>query len=304
MDRLGPSLDDVLEASPSLRQPLRGLERAAAANVPILILGEAGTGRSTLARAIHGASPRLRRPFVEIDPGAVPASLFESDLFGYRAGAFTGAERNAEGRVERAEGGTLLLDHVEDIPLRSQSKLLRLLAERYYAPIGGVERRADVRFLATSTPDLEERVRGGAFRHDLYYRLEVMSFVVPPLRRRLDDLPSLLHHLLSDLATRFDRTPPRLSQRSRDWMQSYGWPGNLRQVRNVLERSMITNPGSELDPEPPRDLASAPLTLKEVEREHILHTLGYARGHQGKAAELLGISRKSLWEKRKRYGIP
>ncbi|MEM8994292.1 MAG: sigma 54-interacting transcriptional regulator [Acidobacteriota bacterium] len=298
------SLAAWLDASPSLTDALRGLGRAARTDVPILILGEPGTGRSTLARAVHRTSPRRDGELVEIDPGVVPATLFESDLFGYRAGAFTGAESHSAGRVERAEGGTLLLDHVEEMPLGAQPKLLRLLAERRYSPLGGRERSADVRFLATGATDLEDRVRRGAFRSDLFYRLEVMAFVVPPLRRRLGDLPAILERLLTDLAERLDRPKPTLTEDAVAWMSEYGWPGNLRQLRNVLERAMVVSGDGPLDPEPPRDAASRPQTLRELEEEHIRRTLAYTRGRQGRAADLLGISRKALWEKRKRYGIP
>ncbi|MEM1179786.1 MAG: sigma 54-interacting transcriptional regulator [Acidobacteriota bacterium] len=298
------SLAAWFEASPSLGPILRGLERAAVTDVPILILGEPGTGRSTLARAVHRSSPRREGELVEIDPGVVPATLFESDLFGYRAGAFTGAESRGIGRVERADGGTLLLDHVEEMPLGAQPKLLRLLAERRYAPLGGAEREADVRFLATGTTDLKDRVRRGVFRSDLFYRLEVMAFVLPPLRQRLDDLPQILDRMLVDLAERMERPKPRLGEKARRWMAEYSWPGNLRQLRNVLERAMVVSDGGRLDPEPPRDAASRPQTLEELEIAHIRRTLAYTRGRQGRAAELLGISRKALWEKRKRYGIP
>ncbi|MEM6792966.1 MAG: sigma-54 dependent transcriptional regulator [Acidobacteriota bacterium] len=302
---VGSSLSALIDASPALAQPLRGLERAARADVPILILGESGTGRSSLARAVHRASRRRDGELVEMDPGVVPATLFESDLFGYRAGAFTGAETSTEGRVARAEGGTLLLDHVEEMPLSAQPKLLRLLAEHRYTPLGGLERSANVRFVATGTPDLEERVERGAFRADLYYRLEVMAFVVPPLRHRPDDLPSITRHLLGDLADRLGREVPSLTPSAAAWIRDYGWPGNLRQLRNVLERAMVVASGGEvLDPDPPRDADSRPQPLAEMEREHILRTLAFTRGHQGRAAELLGISRKALWEKRKRYGIP
>ena len=304
-DRSSVLLADLLRLSPSLEQPLAGVERAAATDSPILILGEAGSGRTTLARALHLASGRGSRPLVEIDPGTLPTALFESELFGYRAGAFTGAETSEEGRVARAEGGTLVLDHVEELPLAVQPKLLRLLAEKRFAPLGGGERRADVRFLAIASEDLQQRVRRGAFRQDLYYRLEVLAFRLPPLRRRPADLPAVCEHLLDDLCRRFERPPARLSDKAWRWMRRYAWPGNLRQVRNVLERALILAAGDELDPEPPSDAAETlPRTLAEVERAEILRALSYTRGHQGKAAEILGISRKALWEKRRRFGIP
>ncbi len=295
----------LFRASPALAAALPAAERAAASDSPVLILGEPGSGRSTVARAFHRASSRRAGPLVEVDPGAIPSTLFESELFGYRAGAFTGAETAVAGRVERAAGGTLVLDHVEEIPLAVQAKLLRLLAEKRYAPLGGTEVAADVRFIAIGAGDLAERARGGTFRQDLFYRLEVLAYRLPPLRERREDLPGITEYLLADLAERFARPLPRLSERTRTWISRYTWPGNLRQVRNLLERALIVTGSGELDLEPPDDVDEPrPRTLREVERDEILRALAYTRGHQGRAAELLGISRKALWQKRKRLGIP
>jgi DNA-binding NtrC family response regulator len=282
----------------------RWFERAAASEAPVLILGEAGTGRSSLARRLHRGSPRGHGPLVEVDPAAIPTSLFESELFGYRAGAFTGAERAVEGRVRRADGGTLVFDHVEALPLASQPKLLRLLAERRYAPLGGTERAADVRFVAIAAEDLGLRAQRGAFRQDLYYRLEVLAIRLPPLRERRQDLAGLVGALLADLAERFGRPAPELAPGAWEWMAGYSWPGNLRQLRNTLERALILAPEGPLSPPRPADVEAAPGPLEEVEAEHIRRTLAYTRGHQERAAAILGISRKTLWQKRRRYGIP
>ena len=299
------SLARLLQDSPALAESLRGVERAAASEAPVLILGEPGSGRSTLARALHGASPRAAGPLVEVDPGSVPSTLFESEFFGYRAGAFTGAERAAEGRVARAEGGTLVLDHVEELPLPSQPKLLRLVAERRYAPLSGTETAADVRFVAIGSEDLPRRVARETFRPDLFYRLEVLAFRLPPLRERRADLPAIVHHLLADLGERFGVRGPVLAERARDWILDHPWPGNLRQLRNTLERGMILAEGGPVDPPQPEGvMETRPRPLLEVEKEQIRNALAYTRGHQGRAAELLGISRKALWEKRRRYGIP
>ncbi|MEM8932665.1 MAG: sigma 54-interacting transcriptional regulator [Acidobacteriota bacterium] len=304
MGPAGDALDRLLTASPSLRDALPGIERAAATDAAVLILGEPGTGRSTLARALHAASGRHDGPLVEMDPGVVPAALFEGDLFGHRAGAFTGADQDVAGRIERAEGGTLVLDHVEELPVRVQPKLLRVLAERRFAPLGGLERSADVRFVALGPPDLAERAQRGSFRADLFYRLDVLSYLLPPLRRRVDDLSQLLDAVLADLAARLDRPKPILASSALDWMLAYAWPGNLRQMRNVLERAMVVADGDVLDPEPPGGVERRPPSLREVEKAHLLKVLAYTRGHQGRAAEILGISRKALWEKRRRLGIP
>jgi DNA-binding NtrC family response regulator len=298
-----------------LERRLAALERAAASAAPLLLVGEAGTGRTALARAIHAASLRAAGPLVELDPGAIPTTLFESELFGYRAGAFTGAAAATAGRVERAAGGSLLLDHVEELPLAAQPKLLRLVAEGAYTPLGGRERRSDVRFLSIGSEDLSERVRRGAFREDLYYRLEVLAFRVPPLRERPEDLPGLIERLLADLGERFGRGRPTLSEAAREWMLRHPWPGNLRQLKNTLERELVMTsewapgggggePGSILDPEPPAGGGQPPRPLAELEAEELRRALAYTRGHQGEAARLLGISRKALWAKRRRYGIP
>lgn len=299
------SLHRLVHDFPALGESLWGAERAAATEAPVLILGEPGSGRSTLARAFHGASRRSAGPLVEVDPGAVPSTLFESELFGYRAGAFTGAEKGSEGRVARSEGGTLVLDHVEELPLAVQPKLLRLVAERRYAPLGGAEVEADVRFVAIGAEDLPARVARETFRQDLFYRLEVLAFRVPPLRERRRDLPAILDHLLADLGERFGRPGLELAPRARAWMLEHPWPGNLRQVRNVLERGLILAGDARIDPPVPDGGSEGrPRPLLEVEKELIRGALAYTRGHQGKAADLLGISRKALWEKRRRYGIP
>lgn len=298
-------LEALLAASPGLERDLRGIARAAVSDAPVLILGEPGSGRSTLARAIHAASDRAGGPLVELDAGATPTALFEAELFGYRAGAFTGAERSFPGRVAGARGGSLLLDHVEEIPLAFQPKLLRLLAEGRFTPLGGEETKADVRFLAIAADDLPLRVERGAFREDLFFRLEVLTFRLPALRRRKRDLPLLADAMLADLGERFGRRELRLSTAAREWMADYPWPGNLRELRNVLERAVILGRGGEIDPRPPAGAAgAAPRSLAAVEKEQILRALAYTRGHQGRAAELLGISRKTLWQKRRRYGIP
>lgn len=297
-----------LAAAPGLVPALTGIERAAASDAPILLLGEPGSGRSTLGRAIHAASGRRSGPRVEVDAGVLPVTLFESELFGHRAGAFTGAEEAAPGRVARARGGTLVLDHVEELPLTVQPKLLRLLAERRYAPLGGEETDADCRFVAIGPDDLTDRVESGAFRADLFYRLEVLAFRLPPLRRRRDELPAIAAALLADLAARFGRPECTLAPRALEWMRRYRWPGNLTELKALLERELIlSRPGEPLAPVAPASMDPAeapPRPLQVVEEEEIRRALAYTRGHQGRAAELLGISRKSLWERRKRYGIP
>lgn len=309
MTHLPRGLGVLAVASPSLREFYEQVARAAASNAPILVLGEPGTGRSTLVRQIHAASSRSTETLVEVDAAAIPASLFESEFFGHRAGAFTGADAAAPGRVGRADGGALVLDHVEEIPIGVQAKLLRLLSEGRFVPLGGGERKADIRFFGIGSHELPDRVRNGSFREDLYYRLEVVTLVVPPVRHRRQDLEATIEFFLGDLAERFGKSGLSLSERALGWMSKYSWPGNLRELRNVLEREVVlavtsASQPAVLDPRPPVGAADVPRSLVEMEREQIQVALAFTRGHQGRAAEILGISRKALWEKRKRYQLP
>jgi two-component system NtrC family response regulator len=287
-----------------MARALRAAERAAQSDSSILIVGEPGTGRSSLARALHEASEGRSGRLVEVDVGTIPSTLFESELFGYRAGAFSGAGRDYVGRVGRANGGTLLLDHVEELPVETQPKLLRLLAEGSYTPLGGRDAAADTRIIAIASHELPERIRRGLFREDLFYRLDVLSFVLPPLRRRSEDLDELVSGMLEDLRQRYQRPELEIDPEAMTWMRTYSWPGNLRQLRNVLERQMVLSVTARLSPEPPIDTAAErPRRLRDAELEELRKALAYTRGHQGRAAALLGISRKSLWEKRRRFGI-
>jgi transcriptional regulator with PAS, ATPase and Fis domain len=298
------TLERLVGSSAAMARALRGAERAAQSDSAVLILGEPGSGRTSLARALHEASEERAGRLVEVDVGTIPSTLFESELFGYRAGAFSGAGRDYVGRVGRAHEGTLLLDHIEELPLETQPKLLRLLAEGTYTPLGGRDATADIRVIAIASHELPERIRRGLFREDLFYRLDVLSFVLPPLRRRLDDLDALVHDTIEDLRQRYQRPALEIGPEAMEWMRRYSWPGNLRQLRNVLERQLMLTETARLNPEAPGETGGErPRRLRDAELDELRKALAYTRGHQGRAAALLGISRKSLWEKRRRFGI-
>jgi two-component system NtrC family response regulator len=287
-----------------MARALRGAERAAQTDSAVLILGEPGSGRTSLARALHEACEERAGRLVEIDVGTIPSTLFESELFGYRAGAFSGASRDYLGRVGRANEGTLLLDRIEELPLETQPKLLRLLAEGTYTPLGGRDATADIRVIAIASHELPERIRRGLFREDLFYRLDVLSFVLPPLRRRIEDLDELVSDAIDDLRRRYQRPELEIHPEAMEWMRRYSWPGNLRQLRNLLERQLVLSDTERLNPEAPGEAGGErPRRLRDAELDELRKALAYTRGHQGRAAALLGISRKSLWEKRRRFGI-
>lgn len=267
-------------------------------------MGEIGSGRSALAREVHRLSRFGEGPLVEFDPSTIPAGLFESELFGSVAGAFSGAQTTRLGKVGRAEGGTFVLDRVEEIPLASQPKLLRLLSERSFSPLGGAERAISLRFVAIAADDVVERVRRGTVRRDLYHRLEVLAFRVPSLRERRSELPEIATAIVEDLAERLGRPGLHLDPASLPWIATHPWPGNLRQLRNVLERASLVAQDLRVSPVQVTTEARPPGRLDELEAEAIRSALAFARGHQTKAAALLGISRKSLWERRRRLGIP
>lgn len=250
---------EIVGESPALRSMLALVDRIAATDVPVLIRGETGSGKEGVARRLHSSGPRASGPFVAIDCGAIAATLIESELFGHVRGSFTGADRDRPGHFVSANGGTLLLDEVGELPLDLQPKLLRVLQEGEVRPVGGsASSKVDVRVLAATNRDLERCCREGTFRQDLYYRLAVVEVVVPPLRDRLEDLPLLVEHLLArigaDGGSRSTGTPPpRLSPAALERLAAHSWPGNVRELENALRRAAAmwrpTSPDDELGPE-------------------------------------------------------
>ncbi len=310
-----PGLPGIVAHSPAMRETVALAVRIAATDASVLILGESGSGKEVLGRAIHQAGPRRAAPFVKVDCAAVPESLLESELFGHERGAFTDAVAEKPGRFELAPGGTLFLDEVGAMGLAVQVKLLRFLQERSFERVGGTATIAvDVRVIAATNLDLDAARKANRFREDLYYRLCVVPIRVPSLRRRPEDILPLAEVLLRGCAARYHRDPPKLTPEAQALLRRYPWPGNVRELEHVLERAMILAEGEALGAETlDVDLTAAgatpgpdgaEMTLEELEREYIRRILRKARGHTGRAAAILGINRKTLWEKRRRYGLP
>jgi NtrC-family two-component system response regulator AlgB len=304
---------DLKTQEPAMQQALEVAFRAAATEATILLRGESGTGKGVLARAIHGRSPRAEGPFVTVHCPSLSAELLESELFGHVKGAFTGAVSDTEGNVSAAEGGTLLLDEVGDLPPPLQPKLLRLLQEKRYERVGDARTRAcDVRILAATNRDLQAEMAAGRFREDLFYRLNVIEVTLPPLRQRPRDLLPLAEHLLHFFAWQNGRRLTGFTEQAREALLRHPWPGNVRELRNAIERGVILTPGPLVglaDLPVPLAAAAPPgitlggcVTLKQIEIEHIRRVLG-ATATLAEAAEILGIDPSTLYRKRRDYGL-
>jgi len=309
------SFERIIGTSASLERAKALARKVARADTTVLLKGESGTGKELFAHAIHRESPRALGPFVKVNCAAIPETLFESELFGYKAGAFTGAQRGGrKGKFALAEKGSILLDEVSELPLAMQVKLLRVLQEREIEPVGAVEAEPiDVRILAASNKDLEELVAQGAFRKDLYYRLNVLKLEIPALRDRPEDIPLLVDHLLRSLERETGIPVDGVSPEAERVMRTFPWPGNVRELRNVLEQALYVKAGrsiqledlpaaltGERDREEARTLKAL---LRRTEAEEIRRALQEARGDKRAAAALLGICKSSLYAKLEQYGI-
>jgi two-component system nitrogen regulation response regulator NtrX len=287
-------------------------------NGRVLIYGESGTGKELVAHAIHSMSPRVNEPFVEVNCAAIPEELIESELFGHIKGSFTSAHDSKIGKFQKADGGTLFLDEVGDMSLRTQSKVLRALEEQRFEPVGAAESmQVDVRVVAATNKVLEEEIQHGNFREDLFYRLNVIPFHVPPLRDRAEDIPLLADYFLQEFTRSYGRKPKELTPEAYKLLQEYHWPGNVRELRNLIERIVILNPQVRVDARhiplnvPKRSVVDRPMdrfgSLQElreaVEREYILKKLEEANGNVTRTAELLGLERSNLYRKMKTLGI-
>ena len=316
----GTGFEELVGKSESLKRVVEMAQRAAPADVTVLIEGESGTGKEVLARAIHRLSSRKDGPIIPVNCAAIPEGLLESELFGHERGAFTGAVRAKPGRFELAREGTIFLDEIGDMPLAMQVKILRALQEREIERVGGTKSiPIDVRVIAATHQNLDTLVAEGKFRADLFYRLQGVRLRLPPLRERIDDLPDLITHLLDRTARRMNRLPATVSTEGLRALWAYGWPGNVRELQHVLEGAMVMSDGvilpAHLPPaiqqataQPPSAAApvlAGPLdeALETWERQMILDALRQGGGVQARAAKILGISERSLWYRVKKLGI-
>ncbi len=312
-ERDGEPAPDLESASPAMQRVLEQARRVADTMASVLVLGESGTGKGVLARAIHDWSGRSGN-LVTVNCPSLSADLLESELFGHARGAFTGATESTQGRVAQADGGTLFLDEVGDFPLALQPKLLRFLQEREYERVGdATTRRADVRIVAATNRDLEAMVAEGSFRQDLLYRLNVVGLTLPPLRERREDVPALAERCLRRFAAAYRRPARAFSPAALDAIRNHAWPGNIRELRNAIERAVILSQQSEIDL-PQLAIAAAPasvecvprigdaVSLAELERAHILAVVGASQTLE-QAAQTLGIDASTLYRKRKQYGL-
>jgi formate hydrogenlyase transcriptional activator len=304
---------DLIGSSPKFRALLTEVARVAPVDSAVLIQGETGTGKEVIARAIHEASPRRNHGFVALNCAAIPSALLESELFGHERGAFTGACAQTKGRFQMADGGTLFLDEIGDMPLELQPKLLRALQEREFERLGSAQTiRVNVRVVAATNQDLAELVSKKLFRADLFYRLNVIPLCLPPLRERVQDILPLTQFFIAKFAARLNKTIDSIPDEVVEVLKAHDWPGNIRELQNLIERAMLFSPGSVL--RLPLDLKhtvkqsseSAAHTLADADREHILETLkqtDWLIGGQGGAADRLGLPRTTLIYKMQKLGI-
>jgi DNA-binding NtrC family response regulator len=301
---------ELVGRTPVMQQVEELIRTVATTDTTVLIRGESGTGKELVARAIHNLSPRRYMPMVVIHCGALTETLLESELFGHEKGAFTGALYRKKGKFEVAEGGTVFLDEISDISLKTQTDLLRVLQEREITRVGGTQTiKVDFRAIAATNRDLETLVKEGTFRPDLYYRLNVFSIDVPPLRERREDIPLLAEHFLQKYARAMSKRFTAISRAALDKLMEYDWPGNVRELENALERALVVGREPEIQSaDLPLSLQSGPglpagPSLDDVERAHILKTLEACDWNQTRAAKILDIDRVTLYNKIKKYGF-
>ena len=308
----------IIGESVSMKALRQQLALMAPTNGRVLIYGESGTGKELVAHAIHSSSQRASEAFVEVNCAAIPEELIESELFGHRKGSFGGALEDKVGKLQKAHGGTLFLDEVGDMSLKTQAKVLRSLDEQRFEPVGAeTSIQVDVRVMAATNKNLEEEIERGNFREDLFYRLNVIPFYVPPLRDRAEDIPLLADYFLKEFTLAYGRKPKELTSEALEVLQQHRWPGNVRELRNLMERIVIMNPQVRVDARhiplnpgkravferPAERLGSLYDVRAAAEREYILKMLDETKGNVTKTAELLGLERSNLYRKMKALGI-
>jgi two-component system nitrogen regulation response regulator GlnG len=330
-----PEIPELLGVAPAMQQVFRAIGRLARSSATVLVTGESGTGKELVARALHDHSPRSSGPFIALNTSAIPADLLEAELFGHERGAFTGAEAQRRGRFEQANGGTIFLDEIGDMSTTMQTRLLRVLAEGEFYRVGGqISTLADARIIAATHRDLQECVKQGSFREDLYHRLNVIHIQLPPLRQRLEDVPGLLRHYFNVAAQQLGVEPKTLAKDAADRLLIYQWPGNVRELVNLCMRLSVLAPGNEIRLEDlPAEMATVDATavvdsdwarslstwadraamtgngplldeaLPRFERALIRAALKRTQGHRREAAELLGWGRNTLTQKMRELGM-
>jgi two-component system response regulator HydG len=310
---------DIIGSSPAMVRLMETVAQVAVSEATVMVTGESGTGKELVAAAIHHNSPRKAGPFVKVNCAAITETLLESELFGHEKGAFTGADRRKEGRFVQADGGSLFLDEVGEMPVSMQVKLLRVLQERELTRVGGEQViQVDVRLIVATNQNLAQMVKAGTFREDLYYRLNVVDLKTPALRERREDIPLLAAHFLARFAEKNHKPVDRFSPRAMDLLIRHPWPGNVRELMNTIERAVVLARSACLDEDAFADLARRPaqadaafsggvfpadVPLERIEREAIVTTLASANGNKSEAARRLGITRKTLREKLKKYDL-
>jgi transcriptional regulator with PAS, ATPase and Fis domain len=306
------SNDLVVGHSAGWVDAIRRATLVASTEATVLLQGESGTGKEVMARLIHARSPRGNRPFVAINCAALPENLLESELFGYERGAFTGAQQTKPGQVEIAAGGVLFLDEVSEMSLAAQAKLLRFLQEREFQRLGGTRVvKSNVRIVAATNRDLQQAIERGSFRHDLYYRLQVFTILLPPLREREADILPLAEAFLRDIGRAMRRSPLWLTPEATEALLSHTWPGNVRELRNALERAVIVSENDaitagHLSLEAPRrspQVDEAEVDLNTLQRRTIVRVLDQVRGNKSQAAKRLGITRNQLYFRLRKYSL-
>jgi len=318
LHRKGVTTDQIIFESRAMTEVINLSGRVAESNAAVLILGESGTGKELIAKLIHHLSPRSERPLITVNCAALPENLLESELFGHEKGAFTGASRRRIGRFEEAERGTLFLDEIAEFSLSIQVKLLRFLQEKEFQRVGGNQTiHSDVRIISATNKDLEGRISEGAFRQDLFYRLNVVRIHIPPLRKRKRDIPPLIEHFIACYSLEYGKKIQGIQAEARDLLLKYSYPGNVRELENIIERAVVITRGSiisvkdlpfssDLRYNNQNDLitqGSLKDALEAMERDMIRKAMEDTSNHQTKAADLLGISERMLRYKLKKYGL-